>query len=172
MAFDAEIEEAPKWFQGSNSGFQHLVIYSDSTSAITRANHSGAGPGQRPAMNIRAVLSALGVDRTAKIQWVKGHAGTPGNERADMLRRAAAWSKFISLAHLKLQISEKFRAAKDKWHADPDHHGSEEIPPPPPKKSCLDGAKNSLARCATQIPTSHWRSAVYLKRIRRQDDQC
>jgi hypothetical protein len=33
-----------------------------------------------------------------------------------------------------LQISEKFRATKEDWHKDPDHHGSEEIPPPPAKR--------------------------------------
>jgi hypothetical protein len=54
------------------------------------------------------------------------------------------------------------------WHKDPDHHGSEEILPPPTKKSCLDGARNSIARCAAQIRTGHWRSAVYLKGSRRQ----
>jgi hypothetical protein len=48
-----------------------------------------------------------------------------------------------------------------------------EIPPPPPKKSCLDGARNALARTAAQIRTGHWRSAVYLKMIRkRTDDKC
>jgi hypothetical protein len=34
---------------------------------------------------------------------------------------------FISLAYLKLRVSEEFRVAKDEWHKDPDHHGSEEI---------------------------------------------
>jgi hypothetical protein len=41
----------------------------------------------------------------------------------------------MSIAHLKLQISEKFRKAKTTWHDVPSHHGTEEIPPP--KKSCL-----------------------------------
>jgi hypothetical protein len=36
------------------------------------------------------------------------------------------------LAHLKPRIYEKFRTAKEKWHEDPVHHGTEEIPPPPP----------------------------------------
>jgi hypothetical protein len=45
-----------------------------------------------------------------------------------------------------------------------------EIPPPPPKKFMLDRARNSVARVVAQIRTGHWRSAVYLKRIRKRDD--
>jgi hypothetical protein len=43
-----------------------------------------------------------------------------------------------------------------------------------PKKSCMDRAKNGIARTAAQIRTGHWRSAVYLKRIkkRRREDKC
>jgi len=48
-----------------------------------------------------------------------------------------------------------------------------EIPPPPPKKPSPDKARNSIARTAAQIRTGHWRSAVYLKGIRkRADDGC
>jgi hypothetical protein len=37
----------------------------------------------------------------------------------------------------------------------------------------LDRTKNETARVATQIRIGHWRSAVYLKRIRkREDDGC
>jgi hypothetical protein len=76
---------------------------------------------------------------------VKGHSGTPGNECADTLAgraaEKAAWSKFISPAFLKLRVSEKFRAAKDKWDTDPDHHGTEEIPPPP---GCTASLENKI----------------------------
>jgi hypothetical protein len=66
-----------------------------------------------------------------------------------------------SLAYLKPKISERFHKAKDAWHANPTHHGTEETDPPPPsKKSCLDHMLNSLARTAAQIRTGHWRSAV------------
>jgi hypothetical protein len=82
-----------------------------------------------------------------------------------------AWSKFISLAYLKPRVSEKL-PDEDEWQKDPDHHGSEEIPSPPAKKSCLDGERNSIARCAAQIRTGHWRSAVYLKRIKKCRDNC
>jgi hypothetical protein len=79
----------------------------------------------------------------------------------------------MSLSHIKLRISERYSEAKNTWHAHPAHHGTEEIPPPPPKKSMLDRARNSIARVAAQIRTGHWRSAVYLKRIRkRESDRC
>jgi hypothetical protein len=88
-------------------------------------------------------------------------------------RKGRGKNVLVSLAHLKLRISEIFREAKDKWHADPQHHGTNEIPPPPPKKSCMDGARNSIARTAAQIRTGHWRSAIYFKRIRkRRSDEC
>jgi hypothetical protein len=50
---------------------------------------------------------------------------------------------------------------------------TEEIPPPPLLKSCLDGMRNGLARTVVHIRTGHWRSAVYLTRIRKlADDRC
>jgi hypothetical protein len=54
-------------------------------------------------------------------------------------------------AYLKLRVSKKFRAAKEEWCKNPDHHGSEEIPPPPANKSCLDRARNSIAQTAAQV---------------------
>jgi hypothetical protein len=78
--------------------------------------------------------------------------------------------------HLPLtQLSEPLFSTrrKEQWDRDPRHHGSEEIPPPPAKKSCMDGTRNAIARTATRIRTGHWRSAVYLKRIRkRTSDLC
>jgi ribonuclease HI len=178
-AFDAEvaaIEEAWKWF--GSSPYLHLIIHSDSTSAIARAGHIAAGPGQQTAKRIQRMVARLPQQyQTAEITWVKGHAGTPGNEKADALAGKAAtgvaWSPITSLAYVKLQISEKFRRSKKSWDEDPRHHGNEEIPPPPAKKSCTDRARNSIARTAAQIRTGHWRSAIYLSRIRkRRDESC
>jgi hypothetical protein len=104
--------------------------------------------------------------RRRQVLWVKGHAGTLGNEKVDALAgravEKASWSLITSIAHLKLYISERYGAAKENWHGDPTDHGAEEIPPPPPKKSCLDVSLNALAWTTAQIRTGHWRSAVFI----------
>jgi hypothetical protein len=91
-----------------------MTVHSDSTSAIARASHTGAGPGQNVAQNIRNMVCSLrNGGKTVDIVWVKGHQGTPGN---DTLARKAAekagYSRVMSIAHLRLRISEKFRNAK------------------------------------------------------------
>jgi ribonuclease HI len=91
-AFDAEvaaIEEAVKWF--GPSPYLHLIMHSDSTGAIARAGHTGAGPGQYLARRIQSMVAQLIRQyQTAEITWIKGHAGTPGNKRADALAGNAA----------------------------------------------------------------------------------
>jgi len=159
--FDAEvagIEAAILWHR--TGPYQHMTIHSDSMSATARAGHIAAGPGQTQAATIQGTVQDLVKSgHSASITWVKGHDGTPSNERADTLAGQAAektaWSGVTSLAYLRLRISEQFRTAKEAWHRDPAHHGILEIPPPPPKKSCLNKARNSLVRTAVQIRTSH-----------------
>jgi ribonuclease HI len=95
-----------------------MTIHSDSTSAIARAGHTGAGSGQVMACSIRKLVHSLRTQgKTVDLVSVKGHEGTPGNEKTDTLAGRAAekagYSKVMSIAHLKLRISEKFRGAKE-----------------------------------------------------------
>jgi len=82
---------------------------------------------------------------------VKGHAGIPGNEKAE----SRSTSTMASLAYLKSAFSERFNTGKESWNRDPKNHGANAIPPLPPKKSCLDRARNLIARVAAQIRTDH-----------------
>jgi hypothetical protein len=98
------------------------------------------------------------------------------HEKADTLAGKVAekpgHSRLMSIAHLKLRISKKFRKRE--------RHGTRRQTTtalrrslPPPKKSCLDSMRNALARAAAQIRTGHWRSTVYLKPIRKMaEDKC
>ena len=88
---------------------------SSSTSAIARAGHTGTGPGQAQT-STDGSLAFWPVN----IEWVKGRSGVPGNEKADGWRGEAVeksnTNPVMSIAHLKLKISERFRKNKEKWH--------------------------------------------------------
>jgi hypothetical protein len=59
-AYDAgveAIEAALAWYQ--TSSLRNIIIHSDSMSAISRAAHSGAGPGQWRAIGIQKIISGM-----------------------------------------------------------------------------------------------------------------
>jgi ribonuclease HI len=135
-AFDAELEGikgALTWHL--QNSFRHMIIHSDSTSAIERAGHTGVRPGQRVARDIfRQVSSLNAVTRSADIQWAKGHSGAPGNEAADALAGMEGTkiksSPVTSLTHLKTRIAKIYSDAKIAWGRDPGRIGRTFIAPP------------------------------------------
>jgi hypothetical protein len=84
---------------------------------------------------IQKFISFLSAEsHSAQISWIKGHAGVPGNEKADVLAGQEAvkvvLSPAVSLTFLKLRISERYNKAKI-WNDNPNHRGKDAIDPPP-----------------------------------------
>jgi ribonuclease HI len=148
-----------------------LTIHSDAQAAIARVSHTGTGPGQDRAIRVvKAVQRRKERGWRTRIEWVQGHSGIEGNERADQLAGEAAAEKKngrTSIAWLKERISLHYTMAKETET----ERGKHSILPPAPKKSFLDSAPNRIARTIAQIRTGHWLCAPYLKRIRKDREE-
>jgi hypothetical protein len=71
----------------------------------------------------------------------------------------------VSIAWMRKTVSDQYTAAAN---IELSEKGKHTITPPPPKTSALDKGPNWEARLASQLRTNHWRSGVYLKRIRKR----
>ena len=70
----------------------------------------------------------------------------------------------MSLTHLKIAITDRFRTTKENWYKDPTNHGVDETPPK---------NRNGITRAAAQIGTGHWWLAAFLKGIKKSpSDLC
>jgi len=129
--------------------FRHMVVRSDSVSAIARARHTGVGPGQQVAVRIIDMLPELFFANQWSSKWVKSRS------------RKSSRTAGVVTEHFPGVHTSNSRYQK------PGHHGTRKIPPRPPKKSCLDRVRNAIARVATQMQTDQLRSAVFLRGIRK-----
>ncbi|ODM18159.1 hypothetical protein SI65_06030 [Aspergillus cristatus] len=123
--FDAELLGVVRALQlAEKVGDQSPVtILLDSQAAIARMRHTQPGPGQALVIQAHAIakrLHARGCQTT--IQWVPGHAGIEGNERADQAAKQAASKppgrgpREISLAFTCRARTEAIIAQRQRWH--------------------------------------------------------
>ena len=99
-----------------------VTILLDSQAAIARLRHTQPGPGQALVIQAHAITKRLHARcRQHTIQWVPGHAGVEGNERADQVAKQAAnkpprkGPREISLAFACRAQPEAITAQRQSW---------------------------------------------------------
>ncbi|XP_023239230.1 uncharacterized protein LOC111637870 [Centruroides sculpturatus] len=97
--FQAELLAIQMAIDWINDNFYNIVvhIYTDSMSACNIIHSMKPHP---VAENIRNKINASSC--TFGVYWTRSHQGTPGNERADSLAKAAALDPTISISYRKL----------------------------------------------------------------------
>ena len=70
--------------------FQSVLFLTDSQSALSILSSAPSYLLPESLWNVWSLTSSLSNDTALNFQWVSGHAGLPGNEKADLLAKAGA----------------------------------------------------------------------------------
>ena len=74
----------------TTSKFQSVLFLTDSQSALSILSSAPSYLLPESLWNVWSFASSLSNNTTLSFQWVPGHAGLPGNEKADLLAKAGA----------------------------------------------------------------------------------
>ena len=146
---------------------------------FARLQHTHPGPGQALAIQAHTIAKKLQAqDRQPTIQWVPGHAGVEGNERADQAAKQAAnkppgrGSKEISLAFAQRARTEAITVQKQRWLARKLSQQSQRYRPQ--RNWQLDplvaAAPKHLASRYFQLKSGHAATGTYLHQIQARED--
>ena len=183
--FDAELLGVVQALQlAEKMGDQRPVtILLDSQAAIARLRHTQPGPGQALVVQAHAIAKKLHAQgHQPTVQWVPGHAGVEGNERADQVAKQAAnkppgrGPREISLAFTCRARTEAITAQKQRWLAKELSKRSQQGQRTyrPQKNWRLNSAAavapKHLASRYFQLKSGHAAVGAYLHQIQAQED--
>jgi ribonuclease HI len=183
--FDAELEGACTALEIALKGRDEgpVTILLDSLAAIKRLQVQKMSPGQ--GLVVRAHRAAQALEdrgRRVTVQWVPGHSGIEGNERADQVAKSAAAKsrgndQGISIAYTNRVCTEVVKARRQQWlskmlgNGDRAARGHYRAQRGWKQDPILAAAPKKLASRFYQLKSGHAAIGPYLQRIEARDSK-